>query len=233
MPIFIHKDLGKFLCRELDIKNEVLQEAWSFPDIEKSLRMIQCLRAIALELIAFMAQLENFQKKLWLKKKFVVAAHYCVTLDRVPEALYPTIVANPAQWAQWHELGMRETAEQDLKGSPLMVDTALFDVSRFAKLLKAIPDLDASLNGLLVHGDNFQALTILAERYQNKVKCVYIDPPYNTSSSAIPYKNSFKHSAWATLMDNRISRITPMMPEDGALSVSISMSGLAWNVSLI
>ena len=90
---FIHKDLGGFLRRELDfyIKNEVMhlddvQNACVFADIEKNLRMIQCLRAIALELIAFLAQLEDFQKKLWLKKKFVVSSHYCITMDRVPEA---------------------------------------------------------------------------------------------------------------------------------------------------
>ena len=90
---FIHKDLGKFLRRELDfyIKNEVLhlddlQNATAIADIDKSLRMTQCLRAIARELIDFLAQLEEFQKKLWLKKKFVVSSHYCITLDRVPTA---------------------------------------------------------------------------------------------------------------------------------------------------
>ncbi len=74
--------------------------------------MIQTLRAIALDLITFLASIENLQKKLWLKKKFVVAAHYCVTLDRVPPALYPAIAANPAQWAQWHDLGMRASARR-------------------------------------------------------------------------------------------------------------------------
>jgi adenine-specific DNA-methyltransferase len=168
---FVHKDLGGFLRRELDfyIKNEVMnlddvQNAAAFGAIEKNLRMIQCLRAIALDLITFLASIEDFQKKLWLKKKFVVSAHYCMTLDRVPEELYPAIVANPAQWAQWHELGMRDNATtgsvEDLKASPyLMVDTALFDAAFRADLLKAIPDLDASTDGLLVHGDNFQALT--------------------------------------------------------------------------
>ena len=98
---FIHKDLGGFLRRELDfyIKNEVMhlddvQNAEKFADIEKNLRLIQTLRAIALDLITFLAQLEDFQKKLWLKKKFVVATHYCITLDRVPESLYPVIAAN-------------------------------------------------------------------------------------------------------------------------------------------
>lgn len=130
---FIHKDLGSFLRRELDfyIKNEVMhlddvQNAAAFADIEKSLRMIQCLRAIALDLIAFLAQLEDFQKKLWLKKKFVVEAHYCITLDRIfklgedldakdstragvlteRDWLVAQIASNEKQIAAWIDLGL-------------------------------------------------------------------------------------------------------------------------------
>jgi adenine-specific DNA-methyltransferase len=230
---FIHKDLGGFLRRELDfyIKNEVMnlddvQNAAAFGTIEKNLRMIQCLRRIALHLIAFLAQIEDFQKKLWLKKKFVVSAHYCVTLDLVPEELYPAIAANPAQWAQWDELGMRESAKAgsvyDLKASPyMMVDTALFDAAFRADLLKAIPDLDASTDGLLVHGDNFQALTLLQDRYREQVNCIYIDPPYNSPSSEIAYKNSFKHSSWLCLISNRIDRSVGLQAQDGGLVVAI------------
>jgi adenine-specific DNA-methyltransferase len=213
---FIHKDLGGFLRQELDfyIKNEVMnlddvQNAAVFGAIEKNLRMIQCLRAVALHLIIFLASIEDFQKKLWLKKKFVVAAHYCVTLDRVPEELYPAIAANPTQWAQWHELGMRSSAGagsvNDLKASRfLMVDTALFDAAFRADVLKAIPNLDASLDGLLVNGDNYQALTLLGERYRGKVDCVYVDPPYNTDASAIIYKNGYKYSSWNCLIDQSV-----------------------------
>jgi adenine-specific DNA-methyltransferase len=218
-----------------------VQGAEAFAAIEKNLRMIQTLRGIALDLIVFLDSIESFQKKLWLKRKFVVAAQYCVTLDRIPteretvfgfekpshaETLFPQIVANPAQWAQWHELGMRDSAQpgtiEDLQAAPfLMVDTALFDAPFKADLLKAIPNLDASLDGLLVHGDNFQALTLLGVRYRERVKCVYIDPPYNTASGSIPYKNAFRHSAWATMMDNRIAKLKPLIPEDGAIFVSI------------
>lgn len=140
---FIHKDLGGFLRRELDfyIKNEVMnlddvQNAGAFADIEKNLRMIQCLRSIALELITFLAQLEDFQKKLWLKKKFVVSSHYCITLDRVPEALWPEIVANECQWAQWKQLGVWEGdapgTVADLKAAPYrMVDTYRYSTKNF------------------------------------------------------------------------------------------------------
>lgn len=230
---FIHKDLGGFLRRELDfyIKNEVMnlddvQGAGTFAAIEKNLRMIQCLRAIALDLVTFLASIENFQKKLWLKKKFVVAAHYCVTLDRVPHALYPAIAGNAAQWAQWHELGMRASATpgtvEDLTAAPfLMVDTALFDAGFRADLLKELPALDATLDGLLVHGDNFQALTLLAERYREGFDCIYIDPPYNTDASAIDYKNGYKSSSWVTLLDSRLRVGKSMLKRDGVLLAAI------------
>ncbi len=230
---FIHKDLGGFLKREMDfyIKNEVMhlddvQNASAFADIEKNLRMIQCLRAIALELIAFLAQLEDFQKKLWLKKKFVVSSHYCITLDRVPEALWPEVVANEQQWARWKQLGVWERDAPgtiaDLKAAPYrMVDTSLFLGDFRASLLKQLADIDTTLNGVLVHGDNFQGLGTLQSKYFGKVDCIYIDPPYNTDASAISYKNGYKSSSWASLMDSRISRSRDLLRKDGVLVAAI------------
>lgn len=244
---FIHKDLGGFLRRELDfyIKNEVMhlddvQNAERFADIEKNLRMIQCLRAIALDLITFLAQLEDFQKKLWEKKKFVVAAHYCITLDRVikdaPELL-DTIAANERQWEQWDKLGMLgKGATRNgnyLKDYPfLMVDTALFEGTFKDKLLRAIDNLEESLDGLLVNGDNFQALNLLQERYLEQVKCVYIDPPYNTNSTPILYKNEYKHSSWASLMQDRLSLSMTFLKTDGVKTVAIDDSEMA-NLSFV
>ena len=212
---FIHKDLGGFLRRELDfyIKSEVLhlddvQNASAFADIEKSLRMIQCLRTIALELIAFLAQLENFQRKLWLKKKFVVSSHYCTTLDRVPEALYPEIVANERQWAKWKWLGFWDGNNpgtmEDLKSMQYrMLDTSLFDASFQARFLSTLDEQDAGIDGLLINGDNFQGLRLLGERYRASVSDVYIDPPYNTDAAPIVYKNGFKDSSWLSLISDR------------------------------
>ncbi|WP_442682299.1 site-specific DNA-methyltransferase [Stenotrophomonas sp. JC08] len=230
---FIHKDLGGFLRRELDfyIKNEVMhlddvQNAGAFADIEKNLRMIQCLRSIALELITFLAQLEDFQKKLWLKKKFVVSSHYCITLDRVPEALWPEVVANEQQWARWKQLGVWDGdapgTVDDLKAAPYrMVDTSLFDVEIVHKLVAHIEDIDASVNGLLINGDNFQGLSLLQEKYRERVNCIYIDPPYNTDASAIIYKNGYKDSSWLSLLQTRLDLAKRLMQEDALISVAI------------
>lgn len=230
---FIHKDLGGFLRRELDfyIKNEVMhlddvQNAGAFADIEKNLRMIQCLRSIALELITFLAQLEDFQKKLWLKKKFVVSSHYCITLDRVPEPLLPEIVANDRQWTQWKQLGMwtgdAPGTVEDLKVRPyLMVDTSLSSVEFKAKLLQKVSELDGDTDGLLIHGDNFQAVNFISERYRSQINYIYIDPPYNTTDNAFAYKNQYKHSSWASLIHNRLSKSYPLISDDGVCAVAI------------
>lgn len=238
---FIHKDLGRFLRNELDfyIKNEVMnlddvQHAEKFADIEKNLRLIQTLRAIALDLIVFLAQLEDFQKKLWLKKKFVVATHYCITLDRVPETLYPIIAANARQWEQWEKLGMLSENKTDLFGQAktgsveylkahpyLMMDTALYDAEFKQALLSAVDNLDDSLDGLLIHGDNFQALNLLQERYREQVKCVYIDPPYNTGGDGFAYKDCYSHSSWMTMIENRLLNSLLLLQKDGLFFTSI------------
>ncbi len=107
---FIHKDLGGFLRRELDffIKNEIMHlddiESDSAPRVEQYLAKVRALRRIAHKIIRFLEQMENFQKKLWLKKKFVVETNWCVTLDRVPEDLYPAICENDAQRREWMRL---------------------------------------------------------------------------------------------------------------------------------
>ncbi len=249
---FIHKDLGGFLRRELDfyIKNEMMQlddiqAAHSFAHIEKSLRLIQIFRAIAQDLIVFLAQLEDFQKKLWLKKKFIVSAHYCVTLDRLPESLYPAIAENQRQWEQWENLGMLAVQPSDLlnqaiKGSVdylkehpfLMVDTSVFQAGFKSKLLASLDHLDDNLDGLLIHGDNFQALSLLQERYREQVKCIYIDPPYNTNSTPILYKNEYKHSSWASLMRDRLTLSMNLINEDGIKVVAIDDSEMV-NLSII
>ncbi|MDZ7854935.1 DNA methyltransferase [Sphaerotilus sp.] len=230
---FIHKDLGGFLRRELDfhIKNEVMhlddvQNAGAFADIEKNLRMIQCLRAIARELITFLAQLENFQKKLWLKKKFVVSSHYCITLDRVPEALWPEVVANEQQWARWKQLGLwtgnAPGSIKDLQASLFRtVDTSLFEDHFKNRLLSAIHDLDEKTSGLLINSDNFQALSLLGAGKCSLVDFVYIDPPYNAKSSEILYKNAFKHSSWLSLIHNRLSAARTIMRDDAPIAVAI------------
>ena len=230
---FIHKNLGKFLNQELDfyIKNEVMnldniQDSTDFSHIEQNLQTIKTLKTVAKEIIAFLAQLEDFQKKLWLKKKFVAGCHYLITLDHLTEEQMQTALANPKQTAQWLALfnvnASGLSAVELCKNYPhLVVDTSLFEPTFQAEILSNLHDLDEKMNGLLIHSDNFQALNLLQERYKEQVKCIYIDPPYNTDGDGFIYKDGYKHSSWLSLIENRITLQKNLMSKDGTLGISI------------
>ena len=250
---FIHKDLGSFLKRELDfyIKNEIMRlddiESADAPRVEAYLKKIKALRRIAGELITFLAQLEDFQKKLWLKKKFVTDTQYCITLDRIPEHFYKDIATNEAQREKWVELFAIDELQGDLatpaystpltvdflKANPFLVlDTAFFPATKDA-LLAEIQDLDENLDGLLIHSENFQALGLMQEKYREQVKCIYIDPPYNTDSSPIAYKNSYKDSSWCSLIANRSFISRNLSSKNGISIVAIDDIELRYLVSML
>ncbi len=234
---FIHKDLGSFLKRELDfyIKNEIMRlddiESADAPHVQGYLDKIKVLRKIAGQLITFLAQLEEFQKKLWLKKKFVTETHYCITLDRVPEDLYAEIAANEAQRAEWVSLfaideldAYSEPLTVDfLKANPFLVlDTACFASDFKDALIAGIQDFDENLDGLLIHSENFQALGLMQRKNQEKIKCIYIDPPYNTGDDGFVYKDNYQHSSWASMIYDRLQLAKTIMEKDSWLFVSIS-----------
>ena len=104
---FIHKDLRSFLRRELDfyIKNEIMHlddiANATVPRVEQYLSKIRVIREIAHKIIAFLAQLEDFQKKLWLKKKFVTETSWCIRVGCIPESFYKEIAANTDQHDEW------------------------------------------------------------------------------------------------------------------------------------
>ena len=230
---FIHKNLGKFLNQELDfyIKNEVMnldniQDSTDFSHIEQNLQTIKTLKTVAKEIIAFLAQLEDFQKKLWLKKKFVAGCHYLITLDHLNEAQVQAALENPKQTAQWQALFNVNTsglnAAELCKNYPhLVVDTALFEPKFQADVLKNLHNLDEKTNGLLIHSDNFQALNLLQERYKEQVKCIYIDPPYNTGSdNDFIYKDNYQHSSWAAMMSSRFELARDLIQDNSGIWVS-------------
>ena len=239
---FIHKDLGGFLRRELDfyVKNEVMHlddiESDTAPRVEQYLSKIKVIRRIAGKIIDFLAQLEDFQKKLWLKKKFVVETQYCISLDRIPEEFYPEIAANQAQREEWVRLFAIDKLKADLstpaysaplsieflKAFPtLMIDTRHFTINFRYPMLAAIDDLENETDGVLVHSENFQGLRLIEKSYERSVQCIYIDPPYNTDASAIVYKNNYKDSSWLSLIENRLDAARKIVRDDGITCIAI------------
>lgn len=250
---FIHKDLGKFLRRELDfyIKNEVIY----LDDIDEQdeaktkeyLTKAKVIRKIARKIITFLAQIEDFQKKLYLKKKFVVETNYCITLDRVPDSMYPEIAANDAQREEWVRLFAIDVIEakdgdlvnaatvgysapltvEFLKQNPyLVLDTVFFSNEFKERLIASIDGLDAKLDGLLIHSENYQALQFLQSKYMRKIGCVYIDPPYNTDASPIIYKNGYKDASWLSLMYDRYLCMDALLPQGAIVTTAIDHAEL-------
>ena len=226
---FIHKDLKSFLKHELDfyVKNELLhiEELAQLEDFKININRIKNFQKISNEIIEFLAQIENFQKKLWEKKKFVVSTDYLITLDYIDEKYYPKILENKEQLHEWNNLYSFDTSNlvnSKTKGKmvnyldlddkillrqyPTMcIDTRFFDESFKMAILSEIPMLEEKITGILIKSENFQALNLLLNKYKSKIKCCYIDPPYNAKSSEILYKNTFKHSSWLSLMYNRLT----------------------------
>ncbi|MEA3309467.1 MAG: site-specific DNA-methyltransferase, partial [Chloroflexota bacterium] len=121
MDYFVHKDLAGFLHRELDyfIKTEVLHlDDWIEHETEimflHAMTRAKVVRAVARHIIQFLAQIENFQKRLFEKKKFVIQTDYCLTLDQVPDELYAEILANQAQLDEWRRLYSLDEWQEDL-----------------------------------------------------------------------------------------------------------------------
>ena len=239
------RDLKQFLNRELDvyIKNEVIPLSdFILTNVEEGnltnnwLKTAQSVFDIATQIIDFLSQIEEFQKRLWLKKKFVLSTDYCITLDRVPEKFYPKIAENIAQREEWKQLFAIHEVDGDLVNSAydeplsvaflkenpnLVLDTCHFDTAFKDCLLAHFENLDNETDGLLIHSENFQALNLLTQKYRESLKTIYIDPPYNTDASAILYKNNYKDSSWLSLMADRISVSRELLTKNGIFCAAI------------
>ena len=251
---FIHKDLKGFLEKELDfyIKNEFLQledlqvldQSGYFDKLRLYLIGVRAFRNIALKIIEFLAQIENFQKKIWEKKKFVIDTHYVITLDKIKEyageefleSIVDEILSNKKQLKEWKELfGIEVKKKENLiknngqlelngkKWKKLPIDTKYFDEEFKWKLLIALSknnNLDDILDGVLIKSENWHALNLLLNKYYEKVQTIYIDPPFNTGRDFL-YKDKYKDSSWLTLMENRINLSKDLLNEKGSIYVHL------------
>jgi len=251
---FIHKDLKGFLNRELDfyIKTELLKlddltlfdTVTHYEKIKLQFNIIKTFKNIASTIIDFISQVEDFQKKLWEKKKFVISTHYVITLDKLAAfssnvftgEILEEVLTNDKQLAEWKNLfgenilsGWEDLHPGDLKNEDgsyrkLPVDTVHFPDDFRWKLLCNITEhrnLDDELDGIVFHSDNFHGLQLIEEKFLAAIQSVYIDPPYNTDASAILYKNDYKDSSWLSMMQNRFESAYQLLKEDGIICVAI------------
>lgn len=80
---------------------------------------------------------------------------------------------------------------------------------------------DPSAENMLIHGDNLLALKALEQEYAGQVKCIYIDPPYNTGSAFEQYDDNLEHSQWLNLMRPRLEILWNLLSDEGSIWISI------------
>lgn len=231
---FIHKDLKSFLNFELEmfIKNEVINiEDFLVSDdsnFKSMLSKIDVINTIAKQIIEFLSQIENFQKNLWEKKKFITKTNYCITLDKIPEKFFSEILENKNQIKEWeklYKLNFTDNKEGNLlllkNNKFISIDTKFFDNLFKERILSTFDDIDNEIDGILINSDNYHALNLLTEKYRGNIDTIYIDPPYNTNSSPILYKNNYKDSSWLSLMASRLEVSKGLLNETGILIQAI------------
>lgn len=87
---------------------------------------------------------------------------------------------------------------------------------------------DKSTENMLIHGDNLLALKALEQEFTGKIKCVYIDPPFNTKQAFEYYDDGMEHSVWLSLLRDRIKLLHKLLSVEGSLFIHIDDNELAY-----
>ncbi|MGI6345866.1 MAG: DNA methyltransferase [Limisphaerales bacterium] len=83
-------------------------------------------------------------------------------------------------------------------------------------------------DNLIIKGNNLLAISSLLKRYEGKVKCIFIDPPYNTHDDSFGYNNSFKRSSWLTFMSNRLLIAKRLLSKDGLIFIQVNYKEMSY-----
>jgi adenine-specific DNA-methyltransferase len=155
----------------------------------------------------------------------------------VPTEFYGEIAKNEQQISEWKTLFMLDKSNENTfystkgkkvldieflkKHKSLVLDTRHFDNSFKDRLLATFENIDDKVDGLIIRSENFQALQLLSEKYKEKIKCIYIDPPYNTGEDGFLYKDNYAHSSWLSMMYTRLLLASQFLQKEGVIYVSI------------
>ena len=223
VDFFIGKNAKAFLEEQLDIflHQLLLEDENQFE--QERLNQIKAVKKYAKNLIAFISQFENELVRIWTKPKFVKNANYVISLDTLDTSIVEKIRVHSgldAQIEEWRALGIVgggfSFAEQEVAKHPhLPVDTKYFKDLEL-DILAQFDNLASALSGVLIHSENFQALNTIKSRYQKAVKCIYIDPPFNTGRDFV-YMDEYQDSTWLSIMSDRIDLAQSMLAPQGSM----------------
>ena len=215
---FLHRNLLEFLRCELRVfaverKGEVLSHLPLLFDIGDLLFVI--LDAVESELRKGFESVKAFEE-----------IHYCLPVSKIPIALLPDVIENAQQRREWKNLYgvvVPRSARVDVahRHPMFVVDTRHFSSAFVAELSSGGALREEELQGMLVHGDNLDAMRTLLPGRQESVRCIYIDPPYNTGTSSFLYRDRYPRGNWLSMMDNRLELAREFLTPDGSLFVQI------------
>ena len=80
---------------------------------------------------------------------------------------------------------------------------------------------DRNTENMLIFGDNLLALKALEQEFTGRIKCIFIDPPYNTGSAFTHYDDGLEHSLWLTMMRDRLEILRRLLADDGSIWITI------------
>lgn len=89
------------------------------------------------------------------------------------------------------------------------------------QLFKQEPEIAPTFDNMLIHGDNLLALKALEAEYSGQIKCIYIDPPYNTGNAFEHYDDGYEHSIWLSLMRDRLEILKNLLADEGSIWISL------------
>ncbi len=246
---FINKDLKGFLDSELDnfIKNEIIQFDDKFEVPENRRYLAKAISSLCKETIDQISQIEDFEKKLWEKKKFAYDVDYVISLDRIARKdrgidLIKKIIESKyfdKQVDEWKSLDLID--ESFSKGKLIANDLDSYHLNEEYKflpidtkyfkdleldILSLFDNLDNELDGQLIHSENYQALNTILPKFKENVQAIYIDPPFNKDQNAdYLYNVKYKDSTWITLLENKISMAKSLLKLKSSFLVRCDYNG--------
>ncbi len=245
VDFFINRNAKQFLTEQFDLwMTQFLfrgKNVWE----ESRIKQLQALRETAYQIIQFISQFEQELVKIWNKPKFVLEAHYVITLDRISErseSVLRKILADKgfrAQQQEWIKLGLIEKSipktrfwtknkrEQifNREFNHFPIDTLFFPQLE-AEIVALFDDLDEQLDGWLIQSENYQALKTILPKFKGRVQTIYIDPPFNKEQDAdYFYSVKYKDATWLTILENRISIARDFLSAQGGMFVRCDANG--------
>jgi adenine-specific DNA-methyltransferase len=226
--------LEQFLLQEYSLFNQTIMRK-NVCTPEKILKQMLGIQELCKEIIDFVAKIAKIFQNFYEKKPFVVKNGYCISLGLVSPDLYPKVKEIPQQLSDWDTI-LRLDCQFDgdifqqfyvSRGEFLPVNSTYFSSEEKILFYQNHPTIESEVGGLAIKSENWRAMNFLLPTYVEKMKMIYIDPPYNTGTDDMVYNDKFHRSNWLSFMDNRLAIAKQFLTPQGIFFSSIDDNELA------